>query len=148
MNKFTRLLTVLGSALLLTVAARAGEAAWQTDFAAASKQAAAENKVMLLDFTGSDWCPWCIKLDQEVYTQPKFLDYAAQNLVLVKLDFPRRTPQADVLKAQNKALAEKYGIEGFPTTVVLNSKGEKIGQYEGYMEGGPVAYLGWLKGLK
>ena len=121
----------------------AGEV-WMTDFAAAKIKAAADQKPLLLDFTGSDWCGWCIKLDEEVFSQKEFKEFAADNLVLVELDFPRDKEQSEDLKAQNKALAEKYGIRGFPTILVLSSKGELI-EKPGYQRGGSEAYVAHIK---
>ena len=118
--------------------------AWMTDFAAAKIKAAAEQKPLLLDFTGSDWCGWCIKLDKEVFSQKVFKEFAADNLVLVELDFPRGEEQSEDLKAQNKALAEKYGIRGFPTILVLSPEGELI-EKTGYQRGGPEAYVAHIK---
>lgn len=115
-----------------------------TDFEAAKAKAAAENKPMLLDFTGSDWCGWCIKLDKEVFSQEAFKAYADESLVLVELDFPSKKPISDELKAQNEALAEKYGIRGFPTIVILSPEGELI-DTTGYRRGGAEAYVEHLK---
>lgn len=117
-----------------------------TDFEAAKAKAVAEQKPMLLDFTGSDWCGWCIKLDKEVFSQQAFQAYAADSLVLVELDFPRRKAQSDELKAQNEALAQKYNIRGFPTIVVLSPEGELLGR-TGYRPGGPEAYVDHLKAI-
>ena len=117
---------------------------WMTDFAAAKIKAAAEQKPLLLDFTGSDWCGWCIKLDEEVFSQKAFKEFAADNLVLVELDFPRGKEQSEDLKAQNKALAEKYEIRGFPTILVLSPEGELI-EKTGYQRGGPEAYVAHIK---
>ncbi|MEM7791812.1 MAG: thioredoxin family protein [Verrucomicrobiota bacterium] len=117
---------------------------WMTDFEAAKAKAKAENKPLLLDFTGSDWCGWCIKLDKEVFSQDAFKAYAKDSLVLVELDFPRGKEQSDALKEQNKALAEKYGIRGFPTIVVLSPEGELI-EKTGYQRGGPDAYVDHIK---
>ena len=117
---------------------------WMTDFAAAKIKAAAEQKPLLLDFTGSDWCGWCIKLDKEVFSQKAFKEFAADNLVLVELDFPRGEEQSEDLKAQNKALAEKYGIRGFPTILVLSPEGELM-EKTGYLRGGPEAYVEHIK---
>ena len=122
----------------------AAEANWFTDFKAAEKKAAAENKPLVLDFTGSDWCGWCIRLDKEVFSQWEFVDYAAKNLVLVKLDFPNEKKLPEAEKKQNEALAEKYGVLGFPTIVVLDSKGSKIGQL-GYQKGGAVPWIASLE---
>ncbi len=129
----------------LQLSLSAGEG-WMTDFEAAKAKAVAEQKPMLLDFTGSDWCGWCIKLDKEVFSQQAFQAYAADSLVLVELDFPRRKAQSDELKAQNEALAQKYNIRGFPTIVVLSPEGELLGR-TGYRPGGPEAYVDHLKAI-
>ena len=98
---------VLMAAVLLSFGSlHAAEVTWLTDFKAAEKKAAAENKQLVLNFTGSDWCGWCIRLDKEVFSQPEFVEYANKNLVLVKVDFPRKTTLAAPEKKQNEALAE------------------------------------------
>lgn len=125
-------------------AAAAGR--WTTDYAAALRQAKAEKKKVFLFFTGSDWCGWCKKLDREILGTSDFKGYAGSNLVLVKLDFPRGVPQSAQLKAANQKLAQQYGIEGFPTIIVLNSEGENVGQL-GYMDGGPKQFIAALKKL-
>ena len=123
-----------------------GSANWLTDFEAAKKVAASEDKPLLLDFTGSDWCIWCIRLKDEVFTREAFTDYAEDELVLVELDFPRGKSQTEELKAQNAALAEKYGVRGFPTIVLLSPDGDLI-EKTGYRKGGPEAYVAHLKEL-
>jgi len=123
-----------------------GEQAWLEDFAKAKAVAAQLNRPMLLDFTGSDWCGWCIKLHQEVFSQPKFKDYAGKNLVLVKVDFPQRKAQSESLKQQNQTLAQQYGIQGFPTLVVLDPAGQYKGAM-GYVPGGPGAFLTELRSI-
>lgn len=119
---------------------------WETDFEAAKDRAKAEGKPMLVDFTGSDWCGWCVRLKKEVFDHQEFKDYAAENLVLVELDFPRRKEQSDEEKAQNKALAEKYEVRGFPTILLLSDKGKEVAR-TGYKEGGPEPYIEHLKEL-
>jgi len=121
-------------------------APWMTDFDAAKAKAKAENKAMLVDFTGSDWCGWCIKLDKEVFSKAAFKDYASENLVLVEIDFPRKKEQSAELKAQNQALAEKYGIRGFPTILIMDGDG-KVLKKTGYRRGGPEKYIEHLKGI-
>ncbi len=116
---------------------------WSTDFVAASAKAKAEHKYMLLDFSGSDWCGWCIKLDKEVFSKKEFQDFAVKNLVLVMLDFPRRTPQPATVKAQNERLSRQYGVEGFPTVLILNPEGNLVEQ-TGYRAGGAAAYVAYL----
>ena len=113
---------------------------WLTDFAQAQKIAAAENKKLLLNFTGSDWCGWCIRLDQEVFAKEAFLKAAHKDYVLVKLDFPRGKKLPANLKRQNEALARQYGIRGFPSIIVLKPNG-KLHSQGGYVRGGPKAFL-------
>jgi len=139
------LLSVVAS--LVVVAANAAELNWLTSLPEAQAKAKAENKLVLMDFTGSDWCGWCIKLNKEIFSQPEFAAYADKNLVLVELDFPNKKPQSDDLKAANKALAKEYGIRGYPTIIVLNSAGEQVGKL-GYMKGGPEAFIAELDKLK
>ena len=117
---------------------------WQTDFAKASETAKKENKFMLLDFSGSDWCGWCMKLDSEVFKQNEFKTYAKQNLVCVLLDFPKKKAQSAEVKKQNEDLSRKYGIEGFPTIIVLSPEGELAGK-TGYQPGGAKKYVENLK---
>jgi protein disulfide-isomerase len=137
---------VFALALLISAATslRAAELTWQTDFTQASQQAAQEHKYILLDFTGSDWCPWCIKMDKEVFNQSQFSDFALKNLVLVKLDFPRKAAQSAAEKNQNKELATKYGIEGFPTYILLDPGGKEVRRQVGYLQGGATAFIDWL----
>jgi protein disulfide-isomerase len=123
------------------------ELEWMTDLGKAQAKAKEENRLVLMDFTGSDWCPWCIKLRKEVFSTPEFTDYARTNLVAVEIDFPRRTEQPAELKEANQALQAKYKIRGYPTVIVLNSKGKKIGEL-GYDEGGPKPFIAKLDALK
>lgn len=112
---------------------------WVRNWEAAKTQAAKEGKDLLIDFTGSDWCGWCIKLKKEVFDTPEFAAWAKKNVVLLEIDFPQNKPQSAELKKQNEALSEKYGIEGYPTILFVNAKGEKLGQY-GYDKGGPSVW--------
>jgi thioredoxin-related protein len=139
---------VLGVSLMLLALFQSGSAfgeslAWQTDFAAAKSAATQQNKYILLDFTGSDWCPYCIQMDKEVFQKPTFSNFAGEKLVLVKIDFPRKGGQSAAEKAQNQELAKKYGIEGFPTYVLLDPSGKEVRRQVGYLEGGPTAFIGW-----
>ena len=127
--------------------ARAAELKWMTSLPAAQAKAKAENKLVMMDFTGSDWCPWCIKLNKEVFSTPTFAAYAEKNLVPVEVDFPRRKAQSAEQKKANQALQEKYSIEGYPTVIVLNSQGKKIGEL-GYGEGGPKPFIAKLEQIK
>lgn len=144
------LAVLVGSLFLSTfVHAESGSevhSGWMTDFEAAKAKAEAEEKPMLVDFTGSDWCGWCIKLDKEVFSKAAFKDYASENLILVEIDFPRGKQQSDEIKEQNQALAEKYGIRGFPTILVMDSDGKEV-ERTGYRRGGPEKYVEHLKGI-
>jgi protein disulfide-isomerase len=106
-----------------------------------------DGKDILVDFTGSDWCGWCIKLNKEVFSTPEFATYAKANLVAVEVDFPQKKKLSDAQKKQNQALADKYKIEGYPTIIVLNSDGKKVGEL-GYQPGGPKAFIASLEKLK
>jgi len=129
------------SALAL-YSASAGE--WLTDLPKAQAQAKKENKLVMLDFTGSDWCGWCIKLKGEVFDLKEFKEYADKNLVLVEVDFPHKKELSAEQKKANNALQEKYKIEGYPTIIVLNGDGKKVGQL-GYTKGGPKAFIAKLE---
>ena len=134
---------LLGGALV----AFAEDATWITDAAKAQTQAKAEKKLVMLDFTGSDWCGWCIRLNKEVFSKPEFAEYAKKNLVLVEVDFPRRKELSAEQKKANAALATKYAIRGYPTLIILNSVGQKVGKLD-YMAGGPSAFIAELEKLK
>jgi thioredoxin-related protein len=138
---FFTLMSLIG----LQASLSAGEG-WMTDFEAAKAKAAAENKPLLVDFSGSDWCGWCIKLNKEVFSQTAFQEYADDTLVLVELDFPRSKPQPAELKAQNEALARQYGIRGFPTVLVLSPDGKLI-ERTGYQRGGAEAYVAHIQSI-
>lgn len=118
----------------------ATEGSWLTDFEAAKATAKKEKKVILADFTGSDWCGWCIKLDDEVFSKPEFQEWADANVVLLKLDFPRKTKLSPELQKQNEELQKEFDITGFPTILFLDAKGKKVDR-SGYMEGGPEAWI-------
>ena len=119
---------VLGA---LIVALRA-EPAWQTNLEEAKAQAKKENKALLLDFTGSDWCAACKQLKGAVFEKPEFAKFAEQNLVPVEVDFPNHKKQPSDIKKQNSKLASKFKIEGYPTIIILNADGKELGRLEGY----------------
>jgi thioredoxin-related protein len=118
---------------------------WSLDLPQALARARSGDKMVLLDFTGSDWCPWCIKFDNEVLSTDKFAKYAEAKLVLVLVDFPRHKLQSPTLKQANQEVARKYHVDGFPTYVVLNSAGNEIGRQTGYAPGGPDAFIARLE---
>lgn len=126
------------------LAAEPPEVAWRTDFDAALTDASAQGRAVLLDFTGSDWCVWCHRLDVEVFDKEAFADYAREHLILVQLDFPNKKELPAELKAQNDALAERFGVTGYPTVVLLDGSGAEIGRL-GYMQGGAKTFVRALK---
>jgi thioredoxin-related protein len=128
-------------------AGQASELSWGTDLPTALNQARSENKMVLLDFTGSDWCGWCIKFDHDVLSTDKFAGYAKSKLVLVKLDFPRHKEQDAALKQANQEIKKRFGVNGFPTFVLLNSAGRELGRQVGYLKGGPDAFIAELDGF-
>ncbi len=132
------------SAAQPSVAGQASESSWGTDLPAALNQARSENKMVLLDFTGSDWCGWCIKFDKDVLSTDKFTGYAKSKLVLVRLDFPHHKEQDAALKQANEQLSKRFGVDGFPTLVLLNSAGKELWRQVGYAEGGPDAFIAEL----
>lgn len=135
---------LLAALAILSLGSIASADGWLTDYAKALSVAKTQNKPVLIDFTGSDWCGWCIKLDREVFSLADFKSYAAQKLVLLKIDFPRQKPLPANEQAQNSRLASQFNIQGFPTVVVLKPDGTKAAEL-GYMPGGPKAFIAELE---
>lgn len=125
----------------------AGEG-WVADYDEAVKIAKAEKKDLFVDFTGSDWCGWCKKLDKEVFVHDAFKNEITKNFVLVSLDFPRsEEAKAKVPNPnRNKELQELHGVQGFPTILLITAEGEVFGQ-TGYQQGGPEKYMEHIKEL-
>ncbi len=117
---------------------------WTTNLGKAIETAKVENKAVLVNFTGSDWCKWCFKLSGEVFSQDEFKEYAAENLILVKVDFPRSIPQSNQTKAYNQSLAQKFGVQGYPTIIIINSQGKPVAK-TGYQAGGAGNYINHIK---
>lgn len=141
MNKIAASSLALFSVTALT-AQEAHHLEWYADFDVAAAAAKKANKDLLVDFTGSDWCGWCIKLHQEVFDHAEFESGVKDHFVLVALDFPRGAEaKAKVPNPErNKELSEKYGIQGFPTVLLMSPDGDVFGK-TGYQEGGPVKYV-------
>ena len=125
----------------------AAEVTWLTNFETAQARARSEKKLLLIEFTGSDWCPPCIMLGRQVFSQSEFKDYAAQHLVLLEVDFPRRKELSPEQRAANEKLAEQFGIDGVPTVIILDSSGRKIGELD-YMPGGPKPFIAAVEELR
>ena len=125
----------------------AGEA-WQTDLPKALAQAKTEKKMVLIDFTGSDWCPPCKNLHKTVMLSEEFAKFAKENLVLVEIDFPKSKPQTPELKAANKELSAKYAVRGYPTIIVLDGDGKELFKKVGYGGTSAADYVADLAKLK
>jgi thioredoxin-related protein len=123
-----------------------GAATWLNDFSKAQAQAKTEGKFVLVNFTGSDWCGWCIKLRKDVFLRPEFETYASSNLVLLEIDFPKRKPLPPVVQQQNQKLAEQFQVQAYPTLIVLDAQGTKLGRIS-YGTGGPKAFISEVEKL-
>lgn len=117
---------------------------WLTNLEDAQELAAKNNVPILINFTGSDWCQWCFKLRDEVFNTKKFDAYAKENLILVEIDFPRKKKLAEEVVAYNRSLGQKYEVKGYPTLMIVDSKGKVLTQM-GYVPGGPDAFIGELE---
>ena len=104
---------------------------WLTDMDAAKKEAAEQKKDLMIEFTGSDWCPPCMQLRANVFSKPDFQKEAQKNFVLLELDYPRSKEQSAEVKAANRKLAEQYGVTGFPTVVFADASGKPFGGFVG-----------------
>ncbi|HSW55247.1 MAG TPA: thioredoxin family protein [Ignavibacteriaceae bacterium] len=121
-----------------------GNLNWNGNLEKAIELAKKENKAVLVNFTGSDWCIWCKRLSAEVFDQKEFEEYAEKSLVLVMLDFPKDIAQTQEIKEYNNKLAQKYGIQGFPTILLINGNGQLVAQ-TGYQPGGAAKYVEHIK---
>ncbi len=146
MNRVYRLFLVLALLASSNIAAFASGDGWFTNFEEAKKSSAQTGRPILANFTGSDWCIWCKKLKSEVLSQSTFIDYAKNNLVLMEVDFPRNKKLPSAVSMQNQKLMQQYGIMGFPTILLIDSKGNVLAQ-TGYKQGGAKKYIQHIKEL-
>ena len=146
MNRNSVVFCLLLGLFSITTGVFAAESAWLTDFAEAKKLAAERKVPILADFSRSDRCCWCRRLDREIFAEKAFQEYAKENLVLFMADFPRRKQQPEHLVSQNKLLKKKYKVRGYPTVLVLDSEGREVAR-TGYRRGGPAAYVKHIQGL-
>ena len=150
-NTFFLLFIVLLSANL---SAQKEQLTWYTDLNEASKISAKTNKPLMLFFTGSDWCGWCVRLQKEVFLTNEFTKWAAENVILVDVDFPKdKSKQSVALQNQNNLLARQYEVRGYPTVWFVAAAGSagnyqysKLGQ-SGYMAGGPSVWTSNANGF-
>lgn len=140
-------LATFAALCLSALATRAADTSWKTDFEAARKQAATEDKVLLIDFTGSDWCTWCVKLRKEVFVQPEFGAGTKDRFVLVELDYPKdKKLVPEAVAKQNAELLKKYPISGYPTVLLCDADGKPFAT-TGYRPDGPKPYVAHLGSL-
>lgn len=125
-----------------------GPAVWETDFGSALDQARARKCRILILYTGSDWCPWCKKMDAEVYSRPEFAKYSHEKFVLLKLDYLRHTPMTDAAKAQNSDMLQRYHVNGYPNLVIVDMNGKALGRLTGYYEGGPDHFIHMIQAFE
>ncbi|MFA9189746.1 thioredoxin family protein [Flavobacterium sp. FZUC8N2.13] len=138
---------------IVSAQAQKEELKWHTDVKEAMAIGTKENKPLMLFFTGSDWCGWCIRLQKEVFFTPEFTKWANEKVILVELDFPRSVPQSDELRMQNKGLEQAFQVPGYPT-VWFATAATKDGKVNfqglgktGYVPGGSVAWLEVANGI-
>lgn len=136
--------------LVVVLSLIVGSSEWFTDFEAAREIAGKENKFLLLNFSGSDWCAPCIKMKSEVFESQTFLSLAEEHLILVRADFPR-TKKNQLSKDQakrNETLAEHYNPSGkFPLTLLINANGKIIKEWDGYVFGSQGKFMNELNKL-
>ena len=144
-----KLLTLLFVVLSINVFSQEKELEWHTDVNKAINISEKTEKPLFFFFTGSDWCGWCIRLQKEVFFKPEFKSWAKKNVVLVELDFPKKTKLDPKIQQQNRQLAQMFGVRGYPTVwfvVPESSEGKtnfnKLGS-QGYVRGGAKA---WIQG--
>ena len=136
----------LGNSILIAQKSE-GELTWYTDIEVAKKESQKTKKPMMLFFTGSDWCGWCVRLQKEVFFKDEFKKWANENVVLVELDFPRSKPQSDDTKRQNQMLQKQFNVAGYPTIHFVRPEKSKEGMdlmplgQTGYMSGGPGPWI-------
>ena len=120
---------------------------WLINFEEAAKLSIKSGKPILANFTGSDWCGWCIRLNKEVFVTPEFKNWASENVILLELDYPRRVQQTDEIKKQNRELQQFFQVRGYPTLHIFNvvitdgkTQITSLGKM-GYIAGGPTPWI-------
>ena len=147
----SRMARITVAAACVSGSAWASGEAWLTDFDEAKAAAAKQGRHLLVDFSGSDWCGWCIKLDDEVFSKAEFTGAATNDFVLCVLDFPNKPENKakipEARQARNRELMKQYGVQGFPSVLLFDDKGALYSR-TGYRPGGPAPYLAHLADLK
>lgn len=146
MKKLLVVLLIFAGSLAMN--AQKSELTWHTNMEEAMQISAKKNKPLMLFFTGSDWCGWCIRLQKEVFHKPEFVQWAKKNVVLVELDFPRGKQLDQAIRQQNYGLQNALKVQGFPTIWFVTAEKKEDGKVNlsqlgstGYVAGGPDAWL-------
>ena len=133
--------------LSINVFSQEGDLEWHTDLNKAIEISIESEKPLFMFFTGSDWCGWCIRLKKEVFITPAFKKWAKENVILLELDYPRRTPQTEEIKKQNRELQQFFKVRGYPTLHMFNvgiadgkTQITALGKM-GYLAGGPTPWI-------
>lgn len=144
MNSAKRILLGIFGAGIMTFGM---SAAWRSNFQQAKDEARKDNKLVLLKFSGSDWCVPCIRMEKEVFNADTFTQFASDKLVMVNADFPRKKTSLDkTIVKQNETLAEQYDKEGhFPYTVLLDADGKVLKVWDGYKGDKPEVFIDQIK---
>lgn len=123
---------------------------WLTDYTQAKAEAASSHKLVLINFSGSDWCGPCIRMKKEIFGTETFEKYANDHLVLVRADFPR-SKKNQLSKEQvkkNELLAEKYNKDGkFPLTVLVNAQGKVLKEWDGFPNETPAKFINEINSI-
>ncbi len=143
-NRPLKYLSSLLGLLAVVLTPAAADINWLSDFSIAKTESQNRKKYLLMEFTGSDWCPPCKALAEEVLEKKPFASFAEEHLVLLKIDFPKKKPLTADQKKYNQQLAEKYRVEAFPTLIILDLNGQEVARETGY-SGSPDEVLAWLK---
>jgi thioredoxin-related protein len=137
-------ITIAAAMLLGAVSAHAGKDGWLHSYEDALAQAKAEDKHILIEFHGSDWCPPCKQLNNEVLTQDAFKSLAKSSLVLVDADFPRKSELPEEQQAHNDELLKQFGVRYFPTVLIIDNEGKVLDKLVGFPEGGLDGFLKFI----
>jgi thiol-disulfide isomerase/thioredoxin len=122
-----------------------GPPVWEPDMGTAMHEAQETKRHILVLFTGSDWCEWCQKMDDEVFSQREFAVYTHANYIIVKLDYPRQTPQSESTKRENAEMLRRFDVRGFPNAVIMDENSRVLTRIEGYREGGVTNFIAIMK---
>lgn len=114
---------------------------WVTDWDEAARESKRTGKPIMMNFTGSDWCGWCMKLKAEVFDTPEFKQWADKTVVLLELDFPKGKKLPEELQEQNQRLQQKFQVSGYPSIIWADHEGNQVGTRYGYGKGGPEAWI-------